>query len=344
LAFLETLREVRAPQRDVQLGSLLTGLMIRAVGVDAIAALFDAAFELDAFEPARRRRVETRGRAPLVGVAGSGKKGEKTFNISTSAVLVASACGAYVLKPVARAASSTTGSADVLEALGVRLDVPLDEALDILRELGVGFIPIEGILPRFDAVYGRRLFIPNPFSFGLAGLACPVFYDRLLFGLSHRDVELAARVLARFGQGDATVVTTTSDGVHYIDEIGVEGRTWIAQSRSGVVEPARSRRPCYDLVGREFSTGEISQRETKHGSARAVVDVLLGRACGAPEEVVCLNAAHILTLSGVAPDIQVGYRLAKSAIRTMACAEKLVSLIKRTGGSLDRVSAFMRGR
>lgn len=330
--FLEVLHNSHPQRRDVQLGSMLTALMLVGPRKDHVIAMFEAMLDFDGFDLAARRRVSLPGGAPLIGVAGSGKKGVKTFNISTGASVIAAACGAYVAKPISRSASSLTGSADVLELLGAPVTLPSDEVIDVLRELGVGFLSIERTLQKFDEVYGRRILVASPFSFGLAGLACPVRFDRLFFGLSHGRVDLAAEVLARFGQTDAMVVATTHDGIRYIDEVGVGGETMTAEIRNGHVMPAELRRPWQELVGRERDPREVAPLRTPAENAQALVDVLLGQATSAREDMVCINAAHLIVLSGRASALPQAYRMAKDAIRSGAAVDKLVAVVTRMGG------------
>ena len=113
------------PARDIQMSSILTGLMARGPKKEEIIALLKSVFKLDKFNPEKRQKIKLPSGKILVGAIGSGKKGIKTMNISTPALLTAASLGAYTAKSVSSSTSSLTGSADFLRELGVNLDISI---------------------------------------------------------------------------------------------------------------------------------------------------------------------------------------------------------------------------
>ncbi|MGH2604354.1 MAG: hypothetical protein ACRDJ9_33820, partial [Dehalococcoidia bacterium] len=158
--------------RDVMLGSVLTGLLLRGPRLDEVEPAIRAALSLD--QPDQQQLPEPAD-APVIGYTGSGKKAFKTFNISTSAALVAAAGGAHVAKLGSHSASSVTGSRDFMQHIGAECDqTPADEMVEITADLGFGFFPIENRIPEFDHRYGGRFRAVHALSLALPALLSPV--------------------------------------------------------------------------------------------------------------------------------------------------------------------------
>jgi anthranilate phosphoribosyltransferase len=131
-------------------------------------------------------------------LAGSGKKGRRTFNVSTPAALVAAAAGAQVIKVGSAATCSTLGSRDLVRALGLSEQRTAAGVRRALTGCGFAIVAVEPEIPVLDRLYGGRFHAPNPFSFGLAPLVSPVRGDFTVLGLSHPRVDVAAQVLSHF--------------------------------------------------------------------------------------------------------------------------------------------------
>ncbi|HLI39433.1 MAG TPA: hypothetical protein VKV80_19165, partial [Streptosporangiaceae bacterium] len=172
-AFLATV-DVPAPVRDAVLGSLMTAVMARGPAADDIEALLRTALAVDGRE---RAEVISGSDRPVLMLAGSGKKGVRTLNVSTPAALVAAAAGARVIKVGPAATFSALGSRDLVRALGMRENRTADGVRAGLDACGFAFVAIEPEIPVLDELYGGRFHAPNPFSFGLAPLASPVRGD-----------------------------------------------------------------------------------------------------------------------------------------------------------------------
>ncbi|WP_418153220.1 hypothetical protein [Actinoalloteichus caeruleus] len=310
--------DLSAPTRDVVLGSLMMAAMARGPAVDDMEALLRAALNVDGWEP---YEVISGGDRPVLMVAGSGKKGVRTLNVSTPAALVAAAAGARVIKVGSAATSSALGSRDLVRALGVRENRTVEGVRADLDSCGFAFVAIEPKIPILDALYGGRFHAPNPFSFGLAPLASPARGDITVFGLAHPRVDVAARVLSRFGMDHVDVLTTHLPTGHYLDEIGPAGEVRLCRVRNGEVEPVEvepaRRSPATDLP----DVLPVSPRPEE--AIELTGELLAGRGLASHRAIVALNAAHLLVLGDIAASFQQGKDLADDILRSGATLSRI---------------------
>ncbi|MGH3622454.1 MAG: hypothetical protein ACRDQ5_11790 [Sciscionella sp.] len=301
--------KLTAPTRDVVLGSLMTAVMARGPMSEDVEALLWSALAMDERAPAE---VIRGGDRPVLVLAGSGKKGVRTLNVSTPAALVAAAAGVQVIKVGSAATSSALGSRDLVHALGLREHRTAAGVRAALAASGFAFVAIEPEIPMLDCLYGGRFHAPNPFSFGLAPLASPVRGDITLFGLSHPRVDVAARVLRRFGMEQVDVLSTRLPNGHYLDEIGPSGELRWCRVRGGDVGVVEIQ-AAEDLVP--------SGLPTPHGPEEAIErtgELLAGCGLDSHRVLVALNAAHLLVLSGLATSLTEGRALAEDILRSGA--------------------------
>lgn len=310
-AFVE-IASLTAPTRDVALSSLLTAVMMRGPMADDVEALLRGALSIDI--RASTEVVSGRER-PVLMMAGSGKKGVRTLNVSTPAALVAATAGLRVIKVGSAATSSALGSRGLARALGLRECRTAGAVRADLEVSGFAFVAVEPQIPVLDELYGGRFHAPNPFSFGLAPLASPVRGDVTVFGLSHPRVDVAARVLSRFGMGCVDVLSTRLPSGHYLDEIGLTGQTrWcrVRNGRIGPVEPAaaglKTTVPSRDLPA-PCSAGVAIERTG---------ELLTGGGLNSHRAIVALNAAHLLVLGGIATSLDDGMVTAGEILRSGA--------------------------
>ncbi|MPZ67009.1 MAG: hypothetical protein GEU83_16360 [Pseudonocardiaceae bacterium] len=309
----QTSVELSGPTRDVVLGSLMMAVMARGPVAEDVEALLRTALAVDVREPAE---VIRGGDRPVLMLAGSGKKGLRTLNVSTPAALVAAAAGARVIKVGSAATSSALGSRDLVCALGLREHRTAAGVRADLAAPGFAFMAVEPEIPVLDRLYGGRFHAPNPFSFGLAPLASPVRGDIAVFGLSHPRVEVAAQILRRFGLDHVDVLGTHLPSGRYMDEIGFSGELRWCRVRDGevgavVVQAAE------DVVDAALP----DELPTPHGAAEAVErtgELLAGRGLDCHRVLVALNAAHLLVLSGLARSLAEGTELAEDILRSGA--------------------------
>jgi anthranilate phosphoribosyltransferase len=296
---------------------LLEAFNLRPVTVDELTGFASTMrrHALPVFAPGDSRP------APLVDTCGTGGDASGTFNISTAAAIVASAAGARVAKHGNRFASSQSGSADVLEALGVRIDHPLEHAGRAIREVGIGFLfaPAAHAAAR-HAVPARRQ-IGKRTIFNLLGpLTNPAAAEAQVLGVFTPDVvDLVAATLAELGVYHAYVI----HGAGGLDEISLCGETRIAEVRNGTVRNFTvtpedfgvSRAPLSALLG-----------GTPVDNAALILHILQGEP-GAPHDIVVINAAAALVVTGVAPNLRAATLVASEAIASGAALAKLERLI-----------------
>ncbi len=281
--------------------------------------------ELAGFASTMRRHaspVFAPGEAPpenLVDTCGTGGDASGTFNISTAAAFVAAAAGARVAKHGNRSSSSRSGSADVLEALGIRIDLPLQHAGQAIREVGIGFLfaPVAHSATR-HAVPARKQ-IGRRTVFNLLGpLTNPAGADRQVLGVfAHEAVDLVASALLELGAKRAFVVHGSG-----LDEISLAGETHITEVRDGHIH-SFSVTP--EVFGVARAPHESLRGGTPHENAEIILRIFRGSP-GAPRDVVLVNAAAALVVTGIAEDFRAGAQLAAQTIDSGAALAKLEQL------------------
>jgi anthranilate phosphoribosyltransferase len=260
----------------------------------------------------------------LVDVVGTGGDGAHTFNISTAAMFVAAAAGAKIAKHGNRSVSSKSGSADVLEALGVNLNVSPERVAESISTLGVGFMFAPNHHPAMKNVVPIRRELGVRTVFNILGpLTNPANAKHILMGVFNAElVGIQARVLQSLGMDHAMVVF----GRDGLDEISLEGPTLIGELKNGLVSE-------YEIHPRDFglSTAPTSgfQVANAEESKQIVLRVLSGEA-GPASDIVCLNAGATLYVADLAPDIAAGISMAKAAIASGAARSTLDQFIAAT--------------
>lgn len=304
-----SIAELAPPARDAALGSVMATVMARGPVADEVEALLRAALALDARDPSE---VIADGDRPVLTLAGSGKKGTSTLNVSTPAALVAAAAGAKVIKVGSAATSSALGSRDLVRVLGLPEQRTAAGVRAALSASGFAFVAVEPQIPVLDRVYGGRFYAPNPFSFGLAPLVSPARGDITVFGLSHPRVEVAARVLLRFGVAQADVLCTRLPGGQYLDEIGPAGCVYRCRVRSGHAGAVEAYL-AGDLL-RDGSPGALPPPAGPEEAAERAGDLLAGGGLRCHRDLVAVNAGYLLMLSGIAASVAEGKEVAENAL------------------------------
>lgn len=266
-------------------------------------------------------------RAPLVDIVGTGGDGSNTFNISTAAALVAAGAGAVIAKHGNRAVSSRCGSADVLEALGVRLDLTPEEVCGCIEETGIGFMfaPLYHRAMKHAAGPRKELGVRTVFNI-LGPLTNPAGADSYVIGVyDAKLVPVVAHVLRALGARRGYVV----HGSPGMDELSICGPTVAAAFtpegvQELVIEPE-------DLGLRRAEPGALQGRDAQ-GNAQLIVGILRGHERGPARDVVALNAAAALVAGGVAQTLAEGVARAQAAIDSGAAYAKLEELRRYTRG------------
>lgn len=338
-SFREALLLKNPEERGVFMGILLNSVMAKKPTVEEAVGFIKAAFSFDNFDPTKLDGLKLKGK--LIGLGGSGKKGIKSMNISSAAAIVASSLGVNIAKPCSGSTSSLTGSADFIEILGANINISAKEMTAILKETGLGFFKIESQIPRFNSLYGGKFYAPHVLSLGLAGMVLPFKSDSMLYGLAHPDVELSAKVFQRFGYKNVMVVTTSDDGVHFLDEFGIFGTTSIIGIRDGNLGKLVNIRTSDILKFPNYTRDLIKPGFNKVDNVRLALQVLSGKGEPAREAIVCVNAATLLYLAGKVEDLKEGYIYAKQAIKKGYPIEKLKDFIKATFGDKKLLDKYL---
>jgi anthranilate phosphoribosyltransferase len=262
--------------------------------------------------------------ARLIDTCGTGGDGCDTFNISTVAAIVASAAGASVAKHGNRAASSRCGSADVLEALGVRIDIPVQRCGEAIREIGLGFLFAPAAHSAIRHATAARKQIGQRTAFNLLGpLTNPAGAHAQLVGVySIKAIDLMAAALAGLGVQRALVV----HGADGLDEISLSGETYVAEVHEKTVKR-------YTLTPEDFGMSRAPIETLRGGdaqeNAKLIREVLEGQP-GPRRDIAVMNAAAALVTAGIASNFLDGAQLAASAISSGLAQEKLAALVAFT--------------
>jgi anthranilate phosphoribosyltransferase len=299
-----------------QIAAYLMGLRLKGETVEEIAGSVRAM---------RAKAVRIAVGDPLVvDTCGTGGDGAQTFNISTATALVVAGAGLTVAKHGNRSVSSKSGSADVLLALGVKIDASTERVADCINEVGIGFLfaPLyHGAMkhcagPRQDMGIRTMLNLLGPLT-NPAGATIQV-----LGVYESRLAALLGNVLMHLGSQHCFVV----HGMDGLDEITLTGKTQISEAKGGILSN-------YLLDPEEFGLTRVSAKQLAGGTPQenAVItrDMLQGRK-GPRRDIVCLNAAPALVAGRKASNLQEGFILAGQAIDSGAAAEKLDRLIAFT--------------
>lgn len=309
---------MRGEATDGQLGGLLAALRTRGETASEIAAF---ARTMEEFA----RPVSLTGAGPLVDTCGTGGDASGSFNISTAAALVAAGAGVSVVKHGNRAVSSCCGSADVLEALGVRLPLPPGHEARVLAEAGIVYLHAPAHHPALRHAAGVRREIGIRTVFNLLGpLLNPAHADAQLLGVYDPSLVVpVAGALAALGRDRAWVVHGSG-----LDELSTTGANTVAALDRGRVET-------FTLEPEEVGLARVRASALAGGSpdenARTILGVLEGNE-GAAREVVLLNAAAAILLGGRSRDLAGGLAAAERAIESGAALDRLRRLVGATGG------------
>ena len=297
--------------------AILTGLRVKKETVGEIAG---AASVLREFA----RPVPVREREHLVDIVGTGGDGAHTFNISTASMFVVAAAGARVAKHGNRSVSSKSGSADVLEALGVHIELSPEAVAQCIEQTGIGFMfaPVHHPAMKVVAPVRKEMGVRTIFNI-LGPLTNPADAPNILMGVFHPDlVGIQVRVLQELGAERALVVW----GRDGMDELSLGAASLVGELRDGVVRE-------YEVHPEDFGIAMAASRNLRVADAAESKVMLLGaldNKPGLPLEIVALNAGAALYVAGVAESIADGIVRAREAIASGAARAKLDQFVATT--------------
>lgn len=315
---LAVMRQVMSGElTPAQISALLIALRAKGETVDEIAAAAMVMRELST-------KVAIQDTEHLIDTCGTGGDGIQTFNVSTVCAFVAAAAGAKVAKHGGRSVSSTCGSADVLEALGVNVNQTPEQVAASVNEIGIGFMfaPNHHSAMKHAAPVRRELGIRTLFNL-LGPMTNPATARRQVMGVFDKNLTgKLARVLQKLGSEHVLVV----HGADGMDEISFTGDTFVAELKNGQVNE-------YVLNPAQFglATHQLKEIQIKDAaeSKAMILDVLNGKK-GAARDIVLMNAGAAIYVAGQAESLQAGIEKAAAVIDSGAALEKLNQLIERS--------------
>lgn len=301
----------------VVMAALITGLRVKKETVGEITAAAQVMREF-------ATPVQVADKAHMVDLCGTGGDGAHTFNISTTAMFVAAAAGARVAKHGGRSVSSSTGSADVLESLGVGINLQPANVAQALRDTGIGFMfaPNHHGAMKHAAPVRKELGVRTLFNI-LGPLTNPAGAPNQLMGVFHPDlVGIMARVLQRLGSKHVLVVHG-SDG---LDEITLNGDTLVAELKDGEVREYRINPGQFGIAEHDGSMLKAQTREM----SQVILQRVLANEAGPARDIVLMNAGAALYAADVADSLADGIERAREALASGRAAEKLEQFVRAT--------------
>ncbi len=315
---------------NAQIGAFIAALRMKGETIEEITG---------AAKVMRDKATRIRIRAPLVDIGrdeinveletvidtcGTGGDGTSTFNVSTTTAFVAAGGGLKVAKHGNRSVSSLCGSADVLEALGVNLDVTPEVVENCIRDIGIGFLYAPKLHGAMKYAIGPRRETGIRSIFNVLGpLTNPADANVQVLGVYNRDLtSLLAEVLGRLGSTRAMVVF--GDGS--FDEISITGKTYVSELKDGKVTE-------YSIVPEDFGMSRARLDDIKGGDAKenaAVVQEVLKGRLGPRRDMILLNAAATFYVAGKAGNMHEGMALARESIDSGMALNKLEALAAMT--------------
>lgn len=313
---------------DAQIAALLVALHMKGETVEEIVGFAEAIRSAATPLGSEKSSVDISGteRDALVDTCGTGGDTSGTFNISTATALVAAGAGVRIAKHGNRSVTSKCGSADVMEALGVNINLTPSRLADCLREVGIAFLFAPAMHSAMKYVQPARRELRLRTVFNLLGpLTNPAQASAQVVGVYSADlVEKLAEALSMLGLRRAMVV----HGMDGLDEITITGPTRIAEVKNGSVHS-------YEVTPEDFGMSCASLQEIAGGDASenaAIIREVLGGRKSPRRDVVVLNASAGLVVADKAKDLDAAIPLAEKSIDSGAAAEKLEKLVRFSNG------------
>ncbi len=315
---LDLMRQImKGEMSPLMVAAILTGLRVKKETVGEITAAAQVMREMST-------RIEIPNSAKLVDIVGTGGDGAHTFNISTTSMFVAAAAGAKVAKHGGRSVSSSSGSADVLEALGANIMLTPVQVGECLEATGIGFMfaPNHHSAMKNVAPIRREMGVRTIFNI-LGPLTNPASAPNTLLGVFHPDlVGILVRVMERLGAKHVMVVY----GKDGMDEISLGAATMVGELKDGKVSE-------YEIHPEDFGLQMSSNRSLRVENSAESKDMIyatLANTPGTAREIVVLNAGTALYAANVAESIQQGITLARDAIASGAARAKVDEFVNFT--------------
>ena len=324
------MREIMSGKvQDAQLGAFLTGLAMKGESIEEITG-----FALIMREFANR--IDPNVEGDLLDTCGTGGDKIKTFNISTISALVLAGVGIPVAKHGNRAVTSKCGSADLLEGLGVKIDLPPEEVKTCIEKVGIGFMfaPLFHPAMKYAMPTRRALKLRTVFNI-LGPLTNPANAKCHVLGVFQKDLTpVMAKVLNDLGAKHVFTVHNSCG----IDEVAPVGINYITEVNNGKIES-------YAITNEDFGIPDGSLKDILAGNLeenlKIAVNILKNKVIDTKYNTVLMNAALALKSVNKASDIKEGIEIAKNAIESGSVFEKLKQFIEVSGGNQDKLMSLL---
>ena len=299
---------------SVQIASVIISLQIKGETINEITSAAKVMRE-------HSNKVMLSSSEYLIDTCGTGGDSLQTFNVSTISAIIAAAAGAKVAKHGGRSVSSKCGSADVLEVLGVNVNLDFNQLGKLVDEIGIGFMFAPNYHPAMKHVAPVRKELQVRTIFNLLGpLTNPAFAKRQVLGVYNKDLTVIfAKVLKNLGSKHVLVV----HGEDGMDEISITGKTFVAELNNNIISEYTIEPSSYSL--KKGSLKDIVVKDSIH-SKKIILDILDGNPSVA-RDIAVLNAGAAIYVSGKCRDIKSGILIAKAMIDEGKALEKLNQLI-----------------
>ena len=315
---LDLFRQIMGGEMSpVMIAALTMGLRVKKESVGEIAAAAQVMREFAA-------KVTVENSDNLLDIVGTGGDGANTFNISTASMFVAAAAGARVAKHGGRSVSSSSGSADVLEALGVNINLQPDQVAQSIQATGIGFMfaPNHHAAMKHAAPVRKELGVRTIFNI-LGPLTNPASAPNIMMGVFHADlVGIQARVLQRLGAKHAVVVWARDN----MDEVSLGASTMVGELVNDEIHE-------YDIHPEDFGLQMVASRNLKVSnvteSKEKILEALTNKT-GPARDIVILNSGTALYAAGIASSIANGIKLAQEVVASGAARTKLDQFVQFT--------------
>ena len=315
---LDLFRQIMGGEMSpVMIAALTMGLRVKKESVGEIAAAAQVMREFAA-------KVNVENSDNLLDIVGTGGDGANTFNISTASMFVAAAAGARVAKHGGRSVSSSSGSADVLEALGVNINLQPDQVAQSIQATGIGFMfaPNHHAAMKHAAPVRKELGVRTIFNI-LGPLTNPAGAPNIMMGVFHSDlVGIQARVLQKLGAKHAVVVWARDN----MDEVSLGASTMVGELVNDEIHE-------YDIHPEDFGLQMVASRNLKVGnvteSKEKILEALTNKT-GPARDIVILNSGTALYAAGIASSIANGIKLAQEVVASGAARSKLDQFVQFT--------------
>ncbi len=315
---LHVVRQIMGGEMSpVMMAALITGLRVKKETIGEITAAAQVMREFST-------KVHVADKTHLLDIVGTGGDGSHTFNISTCAMFVAAAAGAKVSKHGNRSVSSKSGSADVMESLGININLSPEAIAQCIKQVGVGFMfaPNHHTAMKHVAPIRKELGVRTIFNI-LGPLTNPASAPNILMGVFHPDlVGIQVRALQRLGAEHALVVY----GKDGMDEVSLGAATLVGELKNGEITEYEIHPEDFGMV---MSSNRALRVETPEQSKAMILGVLDNQA-GAAKDIVILNAGAALYAANVAESMKAGIEKARTVIESGAARRKLDELVARS--------------